>query len=240
MGKTKATATIKFTVKKKYANKGMGDVLNLAGLGIDTKASVKMLRAYKASLTKKAKQFEKMAKQEAKQAIRNIQGVYKAGFGATPAIQKLMEDGVVDEKGNIYFNVKGHRVQDLQRIWYRLKKFNESETATAKGATDFLHQMYNNIGLEYTSNKDAIAKASLFFEISSKVKQLMQAQGYYGEALSYQRIWESVREEINFNTDEWKNATMTIDVAERVLDRLNQTLQEIEEVDELEEFLRNK
>lgn len=234
MAKGRYNAKIAFTTTVK--NTG-----NFAGIfDFERQVSRKLLKAYKASLTATAKEWERKAKQEAKLAIKNIQGVYKAGFKVTPAIKAIIEDGLADEKGNIYFNVKGKRVQDLQKIWYRLKKFNESETATAKGASDYLHTLYRNIGLEYPSNQEAIRNAELFFEISSKVKQILQSEGYYGEALSYQRIWESVREEIEMSNISWKEMRDTTEVAERVVERLNKILEEIEEVDELEMFLRNK
>ena len=241
MGKGKSSGKITFYVQKKYSGKGtFDDVLNEAIGGYSAKVTRKMLRAYKQSLTKTAKEWERKAKEEAMTAIKNIKGIYKAGFKETPAIKALLDDGLADRQGNIYFNVKGHKVQDLQKIWYRLKRFNESETATAKGATDFLHQMYANIGLEYPSNKEAIERAELFFDIASKVKQIMQAEGMYGEALSYQRIWEAVREELQFDNEGWLNGIDTIEVAQRAVDRLNQILNEIEEVDELEELLGNK
>lgn len=229
-----------FYLRGDIMGKSVGTIKITATHGKGNKRTRNLIKAYKKTLTDTARKWMKEAQREADKAYKGMRGIYKAGFKTTPAIQKAIEDGYITPNGEIRFNVKKHRVQDLQRLYFQLHKFNSYETSTAEGAIRNLKETMSNIGLDWEGNNKAIQQSSTFFEIASKVRQIMEAEGNYAEALSYQRIWTSIREEIQMHTLVLNEATDSIEVAQRITEKLNKLLEEIEEVDELTEFLGRK
>lgn len=203
--------------------------------------SLKQLKAYKASLNRKARAMLKEVENQAHIAQTKISKLAKAGFSTTPAMDKILKDhDLINDKGQITFSVKGKKYQDLQREFYLLEKFNKAQTSSVEGAKKNLKTIMVNIGLEFKGNKKAISESTIFFEVASKIQQYLEAQEMYGEALAYQRIWTAIRNEIEIGRINLDSAMDSEEIAHQVLQQLNIVLQEIEEVDELTQFLGGK
>lgn len=203
--------------------------------------SLKQLKAYRASLDKKARGMLREVEKQAKEAQQRINKLTKAGFDTTPAMDKILKSNdLINDKGQITFSVKGKKYQDLQRTFYQLERFNRAQTSSVEGARKNLKVIMTNIGLEYKANKTAIQESTVFFEVASKIQQYLEAQENYGEALAYQRIWTAIRNEVEIGKITLNKAMDSEEIAHEVLQQLNIVLREIEEVDELTEFLGGK
>ena len=134
---------------------------------------------------KKQKLYRKL-KSLYKQAKRDIRELQQHNLGDTPAIQKLQENG------KIKFSVKGKTYNELQSDYFRLKRFVDSETSNLKGATEVLKNIASNTKIQYEDLNDLISKSKVFFDIASKVEQILESQNQLAFTMGYQTIWTAV------------------------------------------------
>lgn len=134
---------------------------------------------------KKQKLYRKL-KSLYKQAKRDIRELQEHNLGDTPAIQKLQENG------KIKFSVKGKTYNELQSDYFRLKRFVDSETSNLKGATEVLKNIARNTKIQYEDLNDLISKSKVFFDIASKVEQILESQNQLAFTMGYQTIWTAV------------------------------------------------
>lgn len=134
---------------------------------------------------KKQKLYRKL-KSLYKQAKRDIRELQQHNLGDTPAIQKLQENG------KIKFSVKGKTYNELQSDYFRLRRFVDSETSNLKGATEVLKNIARNTKIQYEDLNDLISKSKVFFDIASKVEQILESQNQLAFTMGYQTIWTAV------------------------------------------------
>ena len=212
MGKLKAT--IKIGVK--IASRGRGRNL--------LKAKKMLHEAKKQKLYTKLKALYADAK-------KNIRDLQRHNLGDTPAIQKL------EENGKIKFSVKGKTYNELQSDYFRLKRFAESETSTVKGATNVLENIARNTGIQYNDLNDLISKSRVFFDIASKVEQILEAQSQLAFTMGYQTIWTAVNNMVERKKINLRDIHNIEQAANIVYDSLiNEYLQEEVEESILSEF----
>lgn len=205
---------IKMTVK--VASKGRGRNLLKAK---------KMLHE-----AKKQKLYTKLKKLYA-DAKRNIRDLQRHNLGDTPAIQKL------EENGKIKFSVKGKTYNELQSDYFRLKRFAEAETSTVKGATNVLENIARNTGIHYNNLDDLITQSRVFFDIASKVEQILEAQSQLAFTMGYQTIWTAVNNMVERKAINLRDIHNIEQAAQTVYDSLiNEYLQEEVEESILSEF----
>ena len=165
---------------------------------------------------------------EAKSNIRDLQ---RHNLGDTPAIQKL------EENGKIKFSVKGKTYNELQSEYFRLKRFVESETSTVKGATAVLENIARNTGIHYDDLNDLISKSRVFFDIASKVEQILEAQSQLAFTMGYQTIWTAVNDMVERKKINLRDIHNIEESAQIVYDSLiNEYLEEEAEESILSEF----
>lgn len=164
-------------------------------------------------------------------AKRNIRDLQRHNLGDTPAIQKL------EENGKIKFSVKGKTYNELQSDYFRLKRFAEAETSTVKGATAVLENIARNTNIQYDDLNDLITKSRVFFDIASKVEQILEAQSQLAFTMGYQTIWTAVNNMVERKAINLRDIHNIEQAAQTVYDSLiNEYLQEEVEESILSEF----
>ena len=165
------------------------------------------------------------------EAKRNIRDLQRHNLGDTPAIQKL------EENGKIKFSVKGKTYNELQSDYFRLKRFMEAETSTVKGATEVLENIAKNINIQYNDLNEIIVKSKVFFDIASKVEQILEAQSQLAFTMGYQTIWTAVNNMVERKKINLQDMPSIEESAKIVYDSLiNEYLQEEREESILSEF----
>ena len=165
------------------------------------------------------------------EAKRNIRDLQSHNLGDTPAIQKL------EENGKIKFSVKGKTYNELQSDYFRLKRFMEAETSTVKGATNVLENIAKNINIQYNDLNEIIVKSRVFFDIASKVEQILEAQSQLAFTMGYQTIWTAVNNMVERKKINLQDMPSIEEAANIVYDSLiNEYLQEEREESILSEF----
>lgn len=165
------------------------------------------------------------------EAKRNIKDLQRHNLGDTPAIQKL------EENGKIKFSVKGKTYNELQSDYFRLKRFAESETSTVEGATNVLENIAKNTNIQYNDLNELINKSRVFFDIASKVEQILEAQSQLAFTMGYQTIWTAVNNMVERKKINLQDMNNIEEAASIVYDSLiNEYLQEEREESILSEF----
>ena len=165
------------------------------------------------------------------EAKRNIRDLQSHNLGDTPAIQKL------EENGKIKFSVKGKTYNELQSDYFRLKRFMEAETSTVKGATNVLENIAKNINIQYNDLNEIIVKSRAFFDIASKVEQILESQSQLAFTMGYQTIWTAVNNMVERKKINLQDMPNIEDAVNIVYDSLiNEYLQEEREESILSEF----
>ena len=209
---------IELTIKIKVKTTGGDRVRNLL-------KAKKMLHE-----AKKQKLYDKLKALYA-EAKRNIRDLQRHNLGDTPAIQKL------EENGKIKFSVKGKTYNELQSDYFRLKRFMEAETSTVKGATNVLENIAKNINIQYNDLNEIIVKSRVFFDIASKVEQILEAQSQLAFTMGYQTIWTAVNNMVERKKINLQDMPSIEEAANVVYDSLiNEYLQEEREESILAEF----
>ena len=209
---------IELTIKIKVKTTGGDRVRNLL------KAKKMLHEAKKQKLYAKLKALYAEAK-------RNIRDLQRHNLGDTPAIQKL------EENGKIKFSVKGKTYNELQSDYFRLKRFVEAETSTVKGATNVLENIAKNTGIQYNNLDDLITQSKVFFDIASKVEQILEAQSQLAFTMGYQTIWTAVNNMVERKKVNLQDMHNIEEAANIVYDSLiNEYLQEEREESILSEF----
>ena len=166
------------------------------------------------------------------EAKRNIRDLQRHNLGDTPAIQKL------EENGKIKFSVKGKTYNELQSDYFRLKRFMEAETSTVKGATNVLENIAKNINIQYNDLNEIIVKSRVFFDIASKVEQILEAQNQLAFTMGYQTIWTAVNNMVERKKINLQDMPSIEEAANIVYDSLiNEYLQEEREESILSELV---
>ena len=113
----------------------------------------------------------------------------------------------------------------------------ESETSTVKGATNVLENIARNTNIQYDDLNDLINKSRVFFDIASKVEQILEAQSQLAFTMGYQTIWTAVNNMVERKKINLRDIHNIEESANIVYDSLiNEYLQEEVEESILSEF----
>lgn len=212
----------------------MGRIKATIKIGVEVASRVRgrnLLKAKKMQHEAKKRKLYGKLKALYADAKRNIRDLQRHNLGDTPAIQKL------EENGKIRFSVKGKTYNELQSDYFRLKRFAESETSTVKGATNVLENIARNTGIQYNNLDDLIVQSRVFFDIASKVEQILEAQSQLAFTMGYQTIWTAVNNMVERKKINLQDIHNIEQAANIVYDSLiNEYLQEEIEESILSEF----
>lgn len=185
----------------------------IARINKEVPEKVERIRLYRAEASKLASMANK-----------RIQRLESNGLTDSPAYKAYIETG-----GK--FGVRGKDHNQLQAEVARLRKFIEAETSTVKGVTNTLKEMASNTGIKYDNLKDLRAKASKFFELSSKVEQYLRTVEDMASAIGYQKIWEAINQYVKNEQIDLSSAEGDIDgMVRAVTDALKEYEQPIQKL----------
>ena len=212
----------------------MGRIKATIKLGVEVASRVRgrnLLKAKKMQHEAKKRKLYSKLKVLYADAKRNIRDLQRHNLGDSPAIQKL------EENGKIRFSVKGKTYNELQSDYFRLKRFTEAETSTVKGATNVLENIARNTGIHYNNLDDLIVQSKVFFDIASKVEQILESQSQLAFTMCYQTIWTAVNNMVERKMVDLRDIHNIEEAAKTVYDSLiNEYLQEEVEDSILSEF----
>lgn len=130
--------------------------------------------------------FRAEASRLASLANKRIKRIEANQLTDSPAYQRYVKDG------GQRFGVRGKTYQEVQAEMGRLNRFINAETSTIRGINRELKVIADNTGIEYSNLRELQQKAKKFFELSSKVKQVLKSMDEIASALDYQKIWEAI------------------------------------------------
>lgn len=104
----------------------------------------------------------------------------------SPAYKQYLKNDVV------HFSVKGKSVQELQSMYWQLKRLNDMKTGTVKGAQKVLKEIASDTGITYKNINELNAKVKLFFDLASKAQDYLESMGETAKAIDYRAIWHDV------------------------------------------------
>lgn len=148
---------------------------------INVEIPTKELQAKKARISA----YRRKASRLADVANKRIARLEKNGLQDSPAYKNHIE-------GKGRFGIKGKTYNEVQKEVARMNKFIDSQTSTIKGVNTTLKELAANTGIKYKNLTELRAKASKFFELSSKVEQYLRQVEDMASAINYKQIWEAV------------------------------------------------
>ncbi len=104
----------------------------------------------------------------------------------SPAYKQYLKNDVV------HFSVKGKSTQELQSMYWQLKRLNDMKTGTVKGAQKVLKEIADNTGITYKNINQLNQKSKLFFNLASKAQDYLESMGETAKAIDYRAIWHDV------------------------------------------------
>lgn len=92
------------------------------------------------------------------------------------------------------FSVKGKNYNQLQQELSRVNSFIGAKTSTIRGTNKVLKEIASNTGIKYKKVGELYEKSAKFFELASKVGQYMKNVNMSGQAMGYQKLWQTINE----------------------------------------------
>lgn len=92
------------------------------------------------------------------------------------------------------FSVKGKDYNQLQQELSRVNSFINAKTSTIRGTNKVLKEIASNTGIKYNKVGELYEKSAKFFELASKVGQYMKNVNMSGQAMGYQKLWQTINE----------------------------------------------
>lgn len=139
----------------------------------------------KSAKEKQIAEYRKEASRLASLANKRVKRLEANDLKDAPAYRGYIESG-----GK--FSVKGKTYNQLQVEVARMRTFINANTSTIKGVNNYLKEIADNTKIKYTNLKDLRAKASKFFELSSRVQQYLRDLDNMASSIGYQKIWEAI------------------------------------------------
>lgn len=113
----------------------------------------------------------------------------------SPAYRKWMED-----EGGVRFGIRGKDDDGVIQEIQRAERFNHMQTSTVRGATDYLRELGDRLGMEVSDRLSIQEQSSRVFAVVSKLDQLMKTDG--GNAEGSEALQQYVSEFMQVNNVE--------------------------------------
>lgn len=154
------------------------------------------------------------------------QKVLKLQSAANKRLKRLEEKGMTGStayqmhqkfNGGGYFSMKGKTQAELQEHLRKLDQFMSAETSTIKGINQVLRRTASDMNIKYSTMKELQKAAPVFFDIVSKVQQILKHQSDIAAQIGYRQIQTTVAKHVDSMNIELAKAEGDIDkIAEAV------------------------
>lgn len=142
--------------------------------------------------SEKRRQLAKEVSEKARVANKRLDRLEKNGLQNHSAYKAWLENG------GTRFSVKGKNYQQLQREYWRVQKFLDSETSTITGAKKNMQRIATDI-VRVDSSKvgkmnlqDLKSLTSNFFKIRDRIQEKYKDMGEGAKAIDYQKIMNEI------------------------------------------------
>lgn len=160
----------------------------------DTKTIPNKIKKVKSKYTKERKQLADKVSQMARTANKRLDRLSKNNLEGQSAYAKWYQNGAVR------FSVKGKSYQELQKEYWRVKDFLDSQTSTIKGAKENMQRVAEKVmGLK----AEKVSEMSLqelndattnFFKISDAMEEYYEEINNNAKRLDYMKIFQEIKE----------------------------------------------
>lgn len=112
----------------------------------------------------------------------------------------------VDSSGKTRFSVKGKDYNEVQSELAKVEKFLNNKTSLVRQGNQYLKDIADKVGMEYTKVGDLNKLLSGFFEVASKVEQYLRTTQDSASSIGYQAIWRTINEYIEKEKEDLKGS----------------------------------
>ena len=149
---------------------------------------------------------EQVAQMNARERDKRIREYsYRVTNIANKRIGRLEEEGVnspayrhwMDDNGGVRFGIRGMDSDSVITEIQRAEKFNQMSTSTVTGATRYLKDLGDRLGMEVSDRLSIQEQSSRVFAVVSKLEQLMGTDG--GNAEGSEALQQYVSEYMQVN-----------------------------------------
>lgn len=171
-------------------------------------------KAQKQAGVKKAQQqfqqaaFKKQVSALAAQANKRIDKLLKNNIETSTALDKWKDEG------GVKFSVKGKTNKELQREYWRIKRFLDSNTSTVRGAKQALKKIQQATG-------NTALSSTQFFALAQKIREYLESADRTAEALSYRQIWAAINKYTKEGNVDLSNIEQTVQQIVALKDNLD-------------------
>ena len=126
--------------------------------------------------------------------------------------------------GHIRFSgaVAKKSLQELQSEYWRIKRFLDNKTSLVRGATAYLKEMANTIGIKYRRVSELKAMTKKFFELARKIEEYYRQANESARALDYQRIWEQINTAVKKKIIDLRGSETAVELLEKYLNAMDE------------------
>ena len=126
--------------------------------------------------------------------------------------------------GHIRFSgaVAKKSLQELQSEYWRIKRFLDNKTSLVRGATAYLKEMANTIGIKYRRVSELKAMTKKFFELARKIEEYYRQANESARALDYQRIWEHINTAVKQKIIDLRGSETAVELLEKYLNAMDE------------------
>jgi hypothetical protein len=181
-------------------------------------------------ITREEKELRKEVSRLCSMANKRLKRLEKSELTSSPAYQSW------EENGKHKFSVRGKSYNEVQKEYWRVKNFIENKTSSVTGTREVLKEMATNTGIEYKDIQDLQSKASIFFDLASKVQQYLKSIDNNAVALDYQKIWQQINLYVKDENIDLAQSENDMEMVQQIVDRLTmldarkQFLETVEEI----------
>lgn len=197
---------------------------------------VKQANTQKKQYTQKRRDLANKVSEMARTANKRLDRLERNGLEKHSAYMAWQKDG------KIRFSVKGKSYQQLQREYWRVKKFLDSETSTIKGAKQNMQRVAKDIiGLkaekvDKMSLNDLKNSTKNFFDIKDRLEEKYRDSGQNAKAIDYQKLMNEVANYMKRENDDLSgidsnfNENSINDIADKIMGYIEKENEDITDV----------
>ena len=125
--------------------------------------------------------------------------------------------------GHIRFSgaVAKKSFQELQAEYWRIKRFLDNKTSLVYGATVYLKELANTIGIKYRRVSELKSMTKKFFELAKKIEEYYRQVNESARALDYQRIWQNINTAVKQKIIDLRGSETAVELLEKYLNAMD-------------------
>lgn len=161
-------------------------------MGKGSNGSTNVIASAKDNIESETRRFKAELSRKASMANKRLRRLEDNNLTENPAYTQWK-----NYKGGVNFSVKGKSFNELQAEMARVDKFLNSKTSTVRGSKQVMKDLADTAGISYDNTNGLNSKLRNFFELADKTDQYLKNVKHMGEAIGYQKIWETINKYVD-------------------------------------------